>query len=300
MRYWIIALGCGLLLSSSTEVINPTSPPPAESAAYRKYKAEMLRWAGDYRLTKNATPLITSQQLDQLAPLLEPGDILVERRDYYLSNFGITGYWKHLALYTGDLKTLDTYFKEPSQARWQQSFSDHLQATVTAVWQQKTAPATPPRVTVEAIAEGVVLETLFESGHADSLAVLRPNLSKDQKMLAVQYALAQYGRPYDFDFDFNDTSSFACSELIYRAYQIATNDTWPFVMKQYESKRLFLANDLVQQYARHPENLTFIAAWLGDQNTKQARWATAEEFKNSWKLADRLVDPTLVSGRSQR
>ena len=58
------------------------------------------------RAPRNGESLITPELLDRLRPLLEPGDILIERRNWYLSHAFLPGYWPHAALYVGSTEDL--------------------------------------------------------------------------------------------------------------------------------------------------------------------------------------------------
>jgi uncharacterized protein YycO len=64
----------------------------------------------------------------------------------------------------------------------------------------------------------VVAQTLPVSADADFVVVLRPLLSKQDKMLALLKAFANTGKPYDFNFDFDTRDAMVCSELVYDAY----------------------------------------------------------------------------------
>ena len=50
--------------------------------------------------------LISPEQLDDLRTKLRPGDILIERRNWYISNSLLPGFWPHAALYLGSHKDL--------------------------------------------------------------------------------------------------------------------------------------------------------------------------------------------------
>ena len=124
--------------------------------------------------------LITDEQVEWLRKThLRPGDILLQRRNWALTNVLLPGYWTHVALYTGE----------------------------------------PPQDVIEALAPGVIRSTLEVSvGGADAVCVLRPRLSAGQTAEALARAHVHLGKPYDFDFDFFSADRLVCTELVHQAY----------------------------------------------------------------------------------
>src|SRR5690606_11842786 len=63
---------------------------------------------GDARIRapRAGAALITPALLAELQPQLRPGDIVIERRNWYLSNAFLPGYWPHSALYVGTAEDL--------------------------------------------------------------------------------------------------------------------------------------------------------------------------------------------------
>jgi hypothetical protein len=151
-------------------------------------------------------PLISRVQIQELKHLLQPGDILLERRNWYLSNGFLPGFWTHMALYVGTAEDLE---------RWGLVESPFVRQRLES-YRRPDRHGNERRV-IEVVASGVVFSSLEEAA-ADYLAVFRPRVSEVRKNVAIARAFSHYGKPYDFDFDFFSTDKLVCSELVYRAY----------------------------------------------------------------------------------
>lgn len=131
-----------------------------------------------------------TQRRSSRAPT-RPGDIILERRNWYVSNAFLPGYWPQAALYVGvpdDLRALGLDSDPRVSAHWKNY--DRTDATGHR------------HVVLESISEGVVFTSLEHSvGEADSVAVLRPRLSAAGVREALARAFSHAGKPYDFKFD---------------------------------------------------------------------------------------------------
>jgi hypothetical protein len=216
-------------------------------------------WMGDTKVRRKNRSLITPVQITALAKLLEPGDVLLERREWYLSNVGLPGFWPHAALYIGTPAERATLSSLPEVQKWvrkQGEPTGQLEALLKrthpegyAAHLKKDWQNHAHRV-IEAISEGVSLTTLEHSADCDSLAALRPQLKPVEKARALVKAFAYLGRPYDFEFDFSTDATLVCTELIYKAYEPAWGYTGlklPTVKML--GRRVMPANELVKQYA---------------------------------------------------
>ena len=179
--------------------------------AYRPvYKAQSILscWIGDTRIVQTP-PLITHYQIEEtIASRLKPGDILLERRNWYLSNAFLPGFWPHAALYVGtidDLKKLGVAEHPEVRSR----LSEYL----------KPAQDGGPVTVIESVSEGVIFNSLTHSMHADHVAVLRPRLPDERIAEAIVRAFTHQGKPYDYEFDFFSSDKLVCTELVYRAYE---------------------------------------------------------------------------------
>lgn len=218
---------------------------------------------GDARLRapRQGRALISEAQLVELRGKLQPGDILIERRNWYLSNAFLPGYWPHAALYVGtaeDLRALGLD-RDPRVARKLAAFA----AT--------DAHGHSPAV-IEAMSEGVVFTSLeYSAGHADGVAVLRPRVDDAARREIIARAFDHAGKPYDFDFDFFSADKLVCTELVYRA--LAGHVDLPLV--EILGRRTLPALEIVR-HALTPEGrerLEFIALLDGDERAGRAVWA---------------------------
>jgi hypothetical protein len=179
-------------------------------------------WAGDTRFTRLSRRLIDDGELAAFHAKLAPGDIIVERRNWYLSNIGLPGFWPHAELYLGSqAEILSALAALPEVKSAFGSLGDHLARTVPKAWAslaERDAEGNPLRV-IEAVSEGVVTSSLEHACGADYVAALRPRVSPLTRVRAIERALGFWGRPYDFNFDFATDDELVCSELVVKAYE---------------------------------------------------------------------------------
>lgn len=155
----------------------------------------LVRWR-DGKL-KNDAALLQALQAQ-----LQPGDILLEKSPFTLTDKTIPGHFGHAAIYTGTLQQLNA-----------------LGATALPLVQKNLATIETGHVVVEALRNGVQLDTLQAYMNIDDVAILRPSyLSIEARLEAVNLALGNLGKQYDFNFDVNTTETIVCSELVYIVY----------------------------------------------------------------------------------
>jgi hypothetical protein len=173
-------------------------------------------WIGDTRLVQ-WEPLIRREQISEMQPQLAPGDILLERRNWFLSNAFLPGFWPHGALYIGRPEDLEKLgLLQRGGGTWT---SDHPTIRKHLAEYLRLAPDGQAHTVIESVSEGVILNSLQESMHADYVAALRPRLTDAQKAEAILRAFEHVGKPYDFEFDFFTSDKLVCTELVYRAYE---------------------------------------------------------------------------------
>ncbi len=192
-------------------------------------QAGVAEWLGDTRVGRpTGQYLIAQAQLDALRPSLAPGDVMLGRKNWYLSNVGLPGFWPHALLYVGSPAELARAFdQDPEVLAWveqqtgrDQTFTQHLARAFPRAWADALAAeaAGDPLVVIEAISEGVVQNTLAHAS-GDYLCAMRPRLPVWVKAQAVARAFGYLGRPYDFDFDFATDQSLVCTEVVWRSYR---------------------------------------------------------------------------------
>jgi uncharacterized protein YycO len=140
---------------------------------------------------------------------LRPGDILLEKTPFRLTDTFIPGHWGHVAIWVGteaDLKDLDL---------WNDPAVKPYQAEICA-----------GKCIVEALRPGVTMNTVEHFLNIDDLGILRRNPALDRDTLRHHILLAfrQVGKAYDFNFDVETTDKIVCSEL---AYVVYTDMNWP-------------------------------------------------------------------------
>ena len=267
---------------------------PAQSA--------IAEWMGDTRFRRIGEYLITPQQVQDMDRHLLPGDILLSRKNWYLSNVGLPGFWPHAILYIGDLAKFDSYFDDPEVTSYLRalngsdvSLGAYIEARWPARWfEYQIGQDDQPKRVIEALSEGVVLNALEHSA-GDYVAVLRPRLSKLAKAQAIIGAFGHLGKPYDFDFDFATDHALVCTEVVWRCYRPAEGKvglTFPLV--EVLGRATLPANNIAALFAdEHGQpdaQMDFVYFIDAHEKQRRAFVSTEEEFlktfrRTKWDIA---------------
>lgn len=247
---------------------------------------DFAEWAGDTRFAKETRHLIDDAQLATFRSKLRPGDVIVERRNWYLSNVGLPGFWPHAALYLGtQAEILEALQGEPSVIRaFEGNLAGHFEKLAPKAWAslaERDASGHECRV-IEAVSEGVVSSSLEHSCAADYVAALRPRLPALLRVRAIERALKFWGRPYDFNFDFLTDDQLVCSELVMKAYEPQTAEDQGLRVPYVElvGRRAVPPTSLVQTFrderGQKEPQLEFVYFLEGREREKRAVVADAD------------------------
>ena len=216
-------------------------------------------WVGDTRIRKprEGKPLIQPAQLEELRNQLRPGDILIERQNWYLSRAFMPGYWAHAALYVGTAEDLARMGldRDPRVQKFWKAFSE-------------SDTKGHSRVIIEAVPRGVRMTTLEDClGVADSAAVLRPRIPQEKLPGVIARAFSHLNKPYDFEFDFFSTDKLVCTELAYRAFDIELE----FPLVEVCGRKTLPPTEIVRKFVRErgtPRAQMDFVAFLDGEETR--------------------------------
>jgi Permuted papain-like amidase enzyme, YaeF/YiiX, C92 family len=273
--------------------------PPAENteslAPWFPVEAGVAEWMGKPSAYRPGECRISVRQARSLEKLLEPGDLLLSRHDWCLSDVGLPGYWCHAALYMGDARQRKAYFNDPAVKAWVRTmgvrggledlFSSKFHAKY--LWSLKPGLHGRVRRVIEALSQGVLFTPWERFAAADSLAVLRPEVSKTAKALALYRAFRYAGRPYDFQFDFKSGESLCDPDLVVRAYGPSRGEPGlSFPMESRLGGAVCSPNSLAEQFDEPcgtPAPHWGFVLFLDGDGGKEAVERGPQDFRESWK-----------------
>lgn len=292
---WNMGKGKGVTLTLGNAM---SMVKKAGFSAWIPIQKGISQWMGDTKVWRIDQSLISMRQIRAMSPQLEPGDIMLERREWYMSNLGLPGFWTHAALYVGTREERSAIFKgDPEVCRWLKASGIEtcdIDILLESLYPDACSDSLTvrqdgylPRV-IEAVGEGVVFTTLEHSAHCDSLAVLRPKLSKKERAIAIKRAFSFHGRPYDFNFDFLTDESLVCSELVYKSYEPSAGYSGvEFPIVDIMGRKLTPPNEIVhrfdQNFGTPDQQVDLVFFYDGDESTQTAACSTLDVFRNSWK-----------------
>lgn len=164
---------------------------------------------------------IPKTHVEQMSQEMKPGDILLEKTPFRLTDRFIPGHWGHVAIWTGteqELTDLGLWGELPSIY---QKAKQRLGYTGPSFQQQ----IREGRMIIEALRPGVQINSLQHFLNIDDMAVLRDgSVSKQSMKRYLRRAFEQVGKEYDFNFDVETDRKIVCSELAFVAYD---DYQWP-------------------------------------------------------------------------
>lgn len=239
---------------------------------------------GETRATLRHDNFVSVPQIIEMKKEMEPGDILLERRNWYTSNIGIPGFWPHAALYIGRFSELVDYFDTPEIKKYLE-MNEHTDISglfneINSDFYKKFAGGQMD--VIEAVSPGVVLKPLIESAKADYVGVLRARKSKLDKFKAICSAIKYYGRPYDYHFDFVSDSAIVCSELVYKAYNGIVNFETTHKLGRFIVTATDFAKKFDTEFGKDSQELDFVYFLDGSEKKKSAFVRGVKELRKSW------------------
>lgn len=225
-----------LMLRSTTESVRQVGQLKFLTSRIVGNSLGLVRWRAG-KLKDDQALLAT------LATTLQPGDILLEKTPFALTDKTIPGHFGHAAIYIGTVEQLR-----------------ELGALDLPGVQRQLAQIQSGHVVLEALRGGVVLNTLESFMNIDDVAVLRAHqLTPDERKQSIALAMHHYGKRYDFNFDVNTTDTIVCSELVYAAYPQIN-----FVTKQVLSSFTIAPDDIAKVAGGDPADRLKLAFFAHD------------------------------------
>jgi len=148
-----------------------------------------------------------AEAAQNIRQVIQPGDILIERTPFRLTDKLIPGYWGHVAVYIG---TKDELIE---MGIW-----DDLNVTynidTNRTYQDDIEN---DQLIVEALRDGVQLNSIEHFLNVDDLAIMHDTSEYDtlNRTQRIKRVIEQLGKEYDFEYDIEDSSKIICSELVY-------------------------------------------------------------------------------------
>ena len=210
----------------------------------------------------------------EMMELLEPGDILLDKTRFALTDKFIPGHFGHVAMWLGtgvEMEDLGLFKINTNKQSWKraQEHEDKLRTGHSVL---------------EALRPGVQVNTLEHFLNVDVVAVLRwKKATRNDIAPVLGRGLYHLGQEYDFNFDVNSSNTIVCSELVYQAFPESIK--WPTSKTM---GRATISPDDVAKLAGPSDELPFEViyyhdsgnSFFGEEATKELLSALAAEHSS--------------------
>lgn len=230
---------------------------------------------------------VSNEDINIIKEELMPGDILLKRNNYQLTNIGLPGFWTHSGIYISSIKKLDSYFKDMPLGNYL-CVSEYVKEVYPKVYDSLCNNDNKEYI-IEVIAPGVVINPLNAIAKVDYFSALRPKLSKKDKLEALFIAFESLGKVYDYNFDIMTDNALFCSELIYKSYLCSGNKKGIKFNLEPKAGRLLLSpNSIIKKFDEEFDSdnaeFEFVVFYDGSERERKAISKSAIDLKRTWKL----------------
>lgn len=291
----LVKSGVKLFAGNATDLLKEST-----ATAIFPVQKTFAEWMGDTRVARNGKPLIPKEFIEKnVLPKLQPGDVMVARQNWFLSNIGLPGFWPHALLYVGRPKEWAAIEIDPGVQAWLKAqpekpatLAELLSKRYPDKWKayegQPDFQGHAPVRVIESISEGVSFTAIEHAMGVDYLAAMRPRLPLVEKARAIERAFKYQGRPYDFDFDFFSDATLVCTELVYKSYQSDKDmKGLDFALVDVAGRRTLPANEMVRRFDQDADKadrqLDFVLFVDAKEKSDSVFEASPAELRNSWK-----------------
>lgn len=278
-------------------------------------------WLGDTKVRNrnpdyyNGQTLINLEMAKKMEDLVRPGDVMISRTNWFLSNAFLPGFWPHSFLYIGAPTKMRNYFSSQEVNKYflELCKTKALKCNDFFSFLEKNPKTTKAfknylikdkygheKVLVEGTSDGIHFSSIRHTFLNDYLAAMRPVVSKLAKAKTIVDAFENFGIEYDFDFDYQTDDKLVCTELVAKSYEKRPGkDGFSMNYNVEESKYLEvilgrLALPVINFVHKiYDENVLrqrksdfeFVAFLKGMRKQKTSKFSTEKEFYESrnWK-----------------
>jgi len=250
----------------------------------------VAQWMGNTRIKRVGTYLISDQRRGEMDKLLEPGDILLSRKNWYLSNIGLPGFWPHAIFYLGGPGKFENYFNDAEVLAYvreisgqELTFGQYMDKKYPTQWlTYRLGSGGMEYRVIEGHSPGVMFNTM-KGTCGDYMAAIRPRISKKGKAQAILEAFSHHGKPYDYNFDFATDHALVCTELVWRSYRPAEGkEGLRMSLVEIAGRKTLPANEIAKLFsAEHGKDncqLDFVYFLDATEKTQKTFFATKKDF----------------------
>jgi len=215
-----------------------------------------------YRVSRFKNPRaylihFSDEKKEEVIQQLEPGDLVMSYTSGYVSSFFIPGQFKHAMIYVGTVEDRRKIGLVGSRVSVPGVASNEKKVRADFI-QGKTLEGREADM-IEAVAEGVKFSDLRHvmDTHINRLLVIRPKLSRQERVEYLTRVFSYLGQEYDFEFDFADAGRQVCTEVVYRS--LNGFGGIDYQLSKHAGRLVMTADDMVNYWLNdRPEAFEFV------------------------------------------